>query len=205
MSQDFEKIGKVSSASVSKGTGKSWKQWVEILGDAGARAWTHQEIVAVLRKKYRLTPWWQQGVAHGFEVAIGRRQAGQDLKGNFMVTTTKSLPWDAKRVWKALMSEAGQKVWLKPFSQIKIAPKVQFETEDGFFGEIRTMKVNRRLRMFWQDPLWEKRTVVELMMAGQMATKTILVFNHTGLTDRKTQTAMRARWRKAADQVAGLF
>jgi hypothetical protein len=74
----YEKIGKVSSGSVFKHTGKGLKEWVGILERAGANSWTYQEIVDFLKKKHRLTPGWQQGVALGFEIGTGRRKVGQD-------------------------------------------------------------------------------------------------------------------------------
>src|SRR5687768_10050998 len=101
--RDFGKVGRVSSESVRKHTGKDWKTWVRLLEAAGARNLPHGEIVALLKKKYRLTPWWQQGVALGFEIATGRRRPGQDAKGKYMVTATKSLSVDAKAAWKRLV------------------------------------------------------------------------------------------------------
>lgn len=198
---DYEKIGKVTSESVFKHTKKTWKQWVSILDKAGARSWTYQEIVAFLKQKHRLTPWWQQGVALGFEIAVGRRKEGQDAKGKYMVTATKSLPYGVQEVWKVLISRKGQEVWLKPLSDVSIQPKAQFETTDGFFGEVRTVARFRRARLFWQDPEWDKHTVVELMLVPRPGKKSILVFNHTGIKESKTKILLRERWRKAADQI----
>lgn len=199
---DYEKVGKVSAESVTKHTGKNWEQWISILEKAGARSWTYQEIVAYLKTKHKQSPWWQQGVALGFEIAIGRRKEGQDAKGKYMVTATKSLALDVKAVWKFLVSEEGQKIWLKPYSETEIKPKSQFETKDGFFGEVRTVAQARRARIYWQDPLWEKPTVLELMLVPRPGKKSILVFNHTGIKDTKTQGLLRLRWRKAADDVS---
>ncbi len=201
---DYNMVGKVSAESVQKHTGKNWKQWIASLEKVGANSWTYKEIVQFLKTKHRLTPWWQQGVAYGFEVATGRRKAGQDAKSKYMVTATKSLACDVKELWKLLLSKKGQAVWLKPYSTLKILPGVQFETIDGFFGEIRTIAENRRLRMYWQDADWEKHTVVEIQIVGRPGKKSILVFNHTGITDTRTKETLRLRWRKAADEIANL-
>jgi len=200
--QSYEKVGKVTSESVEKHTGKPWKTWVELLEKAGARNLTYQELVALLKKKYRLTPWWQQGVALGFQIATGRRRVGQDAKGLYMVTATKSLSVDVATIWKKLVSPNGLRIWLRPLSPVKIVPRTGFETKDGYFGEIRTMAVNRRIRMFWQDPLWSKHSVVEVGLVARPKKKSILVFNHTGIPDEKTRELLRARWREAADALA---
>lgn len=199
---EFEQIGKVPTASVHKYTGKHWKQWVAILTKAGAATWTYQETVAYLKTKHELTPWWQHGVANGFEQAIGRRKEGQNAKGEYMVTTTKSLPCSVAKVWTLLTSEKGQELWLQPLSTISIEPSTQFETADGYFGEVRTLKKNRRLRMTWQDPNWEKKTTLELMLVPKPVGKSLLIFNHTQLKETKTQAVLRKRWKHAAEAIA---
>ena len=73
---------------------------------------SHQEIVAFLKKHHPLGPWWQQWVTSGYENAIGRRIEGQNAKGEYAVTTTKSLPFNVKAVRKTLVSDAGQAIWL---------------------------------------------------------------------------------------------
>jgi uncharacterized protein YndB with AHSA1/START domain len=198
---DYSVVGKVSAESVRKHTGRDWAEWIKVLVKAGADDWTHAEIVAFLKKKHRLSPWWQQGVALGFEIATGRRKVGQDLKGKYMVTATKSLPRPAREVWNLLSSAEGQRIWLKPLSEFVLRAHAQFETLDGFFGEVRTVQAGRRLRLFWQDPQWEKHTVVELLIVARPKKKSILVFNHTGIADLKTQALCRTRWKEAAAMI----
>ncbi len=202
---DFRKIGKVTTESVFKGSGRHWDEWVALLNKAGARSWSHAEIVSFLKRKHKLGPWWQQGVTSGYEVAIGRRAEGQDAKGKYMVTATKSLPRGAAAVWNFLLSRAGLDVWLQPLSPVQIRPKTSFETKDGFYGEVRTVARGRRARLQWNDPEREERTTVEVMLVGKPGGKSILVFNHTGIGDTKTREQFRSRWRKAADELGQLF
>ncbi len=201
---EYPQIGRVSSASVHKATGKTWDQWVSLLEKAGARSWTHQEIVAFLKKKHKLGPWWQQGVTLGYELAIGRRIEGQNAKGEYSLTVTKSLHVDAKKVWKLFVSEEGQAIWLQPLFSVVIKSKATFETQDGFFGEIRTMKKDRRIRMTWQDPNWEKSTTLQVMIVQRANGNSILAFDHGKIKDLRIQAKLRARWRKAADEFAVL-
>lgn len=211
---EYPKIGRVTSESVHKGTEKTWDQWVAILEKAGARTWTHQEIVAFLKKKHKLGPWWQQGVAMGYEIAIGRRVEGQNAKGEYSVTATKSLAMDAKNAWKNFISEEGIAIWLQPLFEVEIKPKNSFETQDGYFGEIRTVmkpvqdpskpaaKVERRVRMSWQDPNWDYSTSVEVLFVKRPNGKSIVAINHTKIKDLRIQAKLRARWRKALDEFA---
>jgi hypothetical protein len=211
---EYPKIGRVTSESVQKGTGKTWDQWVALLDKAGARPWTHQEIVAFLKKKHKLGPWWQQGVAMGYEIAIGRRIEGQNAKGEYGLTATKSLRIDAKSAWKNFASEEGVAIWLQPLFEVELKPKKMFETQDGYFGEIRTVmkpvqdpskkaaKVERRVRMTWQDPNWDYSTSVEFIFVIKPNGKSIIAVNHSKIKDLRVQAKLRARWRKALDEFA---
>src|SRR4051812_34858442 len=100
MAKTTEKIGRVSAVSVHKGTGKDWDEWLKLLNQAGAKSWTHQEIVTFLKKKHKLSLWWQQGVTLGFELATGRRVEGQSLKGDYSVAITRSLPVSHRETWR---------------------------------------------------------------------------------------------------------
>lgn len=199
----MKQLGKVTSDSVFKCTGKHWQEWIELLDKAGARSWTHQETVAFLKKKHKLGPWWQQGVTSGYEIAIGRRIEGQNIKGEYMVTSTKSLAFGVQKSWKVLTSKNGLAVWLKPLSPVSIAAGAQFETTDGFFGEVRTLKKERSIRMTWQDPNWEKKTVLQIMLVARPKEKSIVVFNHTEIRELKVQALLRRRWKSVLVELFG--
>jgi uncharacterized protein YndB with AHSA1/START domain len=193
--KNLNQVGKIPTESVFKHTGKHWKEWVLLLEKRGARQWTYQELVAFLKKTHKLTPWWQQSVALGFEIATGKRQPGQDAKGRYGLTATKTLPWSTSRVWNFLISQPGVETWLQPLSPVNIRPKTPFETKTGFFGEIRTVTPRRRIRLHWQDPHWEKHTAVEIVLVTHPQ-KTILVINHTALPTPQTQSSLRIYWKQ---------
>lgn len=191
----------MTSASVKKGTGKSWDQWIEILDRLGAREMTHRNIVLHLQKKYRLTPWWQQGVTLGYEIHIGRRVEGQNGKGLFTTTTTKTLKAPASAVWKWLNSAEGQSLWLKPLSEFKLKPKAVFETEEGVFGEVRTMLVNRRARLRWQEDTWERPSILQIYLVPRKNGTCILCFTHENLATGRLRLQMRDYWRNVVSQI----
>lgn len=199
----IEVLNKVTAASVEKHTGRNWDQWIKILGEQGAKNLSHKEIVTLLGKKsYKLTEWWRQIVTSAYEVHIGRRQEGRNQKGEFSVTVTRTVYFGADKLWKLLESPEGQAVWLKPLSRFKFKAKNVFETEDGYFGEIRTMKEGERLRMSWQDPEWSKPTIIQVYAMARSEQKSFLVFMHDGIKDPRTKAALRERWTEA---VTGLL
>jgi uncharacterized protein YndB with AHSA1/START domain len=203
--QVIPKIGRVSTESVHKGTGRHWDEWIPLLEKAGARAMTHTELTQYLKKKYKLRPWWQQDVARGFGIHVGLRVEGQNLKGEYMVTKTKSIALAPPRVWEALVSPAGVALWLQPLFPVAIEVGAQFETEDGFFGEIRTLTKARQIRLSWRDPNWEKNTAVQVLLVARPGKNSILCFNHTQIRDLRVLAALRSRWESVIEALAAHF
>ncbi len=197
-------IGRVSSTSVEKATNKNWDEWIKILSHHGAENLSHQQIVALLKTKYKLTPWWQQGVTHGFEVHIGRRIDGQTAKGDYSVTVTKSMPVSAKAVWKLLNSDEGIRLWLNPMSEFKLKKNFAFEVNGGIFGEVRTVKAPQRARLLWHDEDETKPTYVNIFVVPRPKKKSILVFSHDGIKRPQTREQMRKYWRQAIEQLKTL-
>jgi uncharacterized protein YndB with AHSA1/START domain len=199
----IEKLGLYTDKSVLKNTGKNWVQWVQILNKDGAAHLSHQEIVALLKKKYKLSIWWQQAVTSGYEVHIGRRREGQNAKGEYQMTATKTFPVDGKTLWKIITSAEGQAAWLKPMTPLEFKIKEAFEVRGGVFGSIRTLKAPARLRMRWQDTEWPKPTVVNIAVVPRSGGKSILALNHEAIKDPRTKEKLRVHWKAAlADLLA---
>jgi uncharacterized protein YndB with AHSA1/START domain len=198
---EIKKLGFSSTESVKKATGKSWRQWVDILEKVGGRVLTHQEIVKLLKTKYKLKPWWQQQVTCGYEEHIGRRLPGRNGKGLFSATITKTLKFDQKSVWRFLASQEGIQIWLNPMSDFVLAPKNSFEVEGGIFGEVRTIKAPTRVRMTWQDSDWDKTTVFQIYVIPKGKNRSMLVFNHDNIVTAAIKASLRQRWRKAIEDI----
>lgn len=198
------KIGRVSTESVYKHTRKHWDQWIPLLDRAGARKWTHQKIVSHLALKHELTPWWQQVVTTSYEIHTGRRKEGQNQKGEYSVTVTKSLSQSARSIWKLLNSVEGLKIWLSPtetgFNPVKDAV---FERSDGFYGQIRTIKAGERFRLSWLHESWPKPTIVQIVALPRTGSKSLLIITHEGFSDTDTREKMRQHWKGIAFQLAG--
>jgi activator of HSP90 ATPase len=196
------KIGTVTSESVKKHTKKDWAEWVKILNLRSHQNSTHQQLVQVLKKDFKLTTWWQQEVARGYKVAIGKRMAFQTLKGTYTTTATKSVTAKTKDIFNLLISEEGQALWLNPLSPVIIQVKENFECEGGIFGEFRTVSSNKQIRMTWINEDWPQKSTVQLNLYTKPKNKCMIVINHIDLPTLKAKTQMHTHWRNAVDQVA---
>lgn len=199
---ETQKLGGVTSASVKKHTQKDWVDWVKTLNRKGYQSKTHQNLVQILKNEFKLTPWWQQVVARGYQIAIGVRDPNATLKGTFTTTATKSLTVSAKEIFDFMCSPAGQLLWLKPLYPVNIETNETFECEGGVFGEFRTVKSPKRLRFTWIDEDWLKKSVVQIHFYSKPKNKTMIVINHNDLPTMKSKTQLHQRWRTAVDSIS---
>lgn len=201
MKENIGITSQISDASVKKYTKKNWSQWIDILNQAGAAHWSHKEIVAFLKKKYKITIWWQQMVTTGYEVKTGRRIAGQNMKGEYTSTSTKTFPISAKAAWKLVSSPPGIAVWLKPLSEFELKPKRSFECEGEVYGEVRTMKAGQRARLSWKETEWSKATILQVLVVARPKNKCMVIFQHDHIKDTRTKHQLKERWRQALEDL----
>jgi uncharacterized protein YndB with AHSA1/START domain len=196
------KIGRVPSASVLKNTGKGWAEWIAILDKAGARAWDHKKTVAYLKTKHKQPFWWQQEVTIGYGIHTGKRVEGQNQKGEYSTTATKTFDCDAKKTWKLLLSPEGLKHWLRPQDAFEPKPGVVYETDIGAYGQVRTVVPGKRLRLSWQEPHWRKASFLQLMVFAKPKGKSMVAISHDSLATAEIKEPLHKRWRQALDKLA---
>lgn len=196
MTNPIESLNRIKNNSVLKHTKRDWVEWVTLLSKAGAHNWTHQEIVAFLKNKYKLTTWWQQLVTSGYETHIGRRKEGASAKGTYSVTATKTIHLDHKLVWDKFSSPEGVQVWLKPLTSFSLVLKQTFELDGGVFGELRTMKAPERVRLTWQEEEWTKKSTVQVYIIPRKNGSTVMAIMHEGLQTPRVREQLRTYWKQ---------
>lgn len=195
----IQKIGIVPTASVLKHTGKNWDQWIETLNKAGAKPWTYQKTTAYLKTRHKLSIWWQHGVAQGYEVHTGKRVEGQNQKGEYSTTATKTFPIDAKAAWKLLFSPKGLALWLNPLDGLALKPGSVYEVAEGAYGQVRTILPGKRIRLSWQEAHWRKASFIQMHLVPRAKGKCMVVISHDTLATAEIKSELKERWRKALD------
>jgi DNA helicase IV len=170
---------RMSDEAVKAKTGKTWKQWFEVLTRAGAKKMSHQEIVQLLSSKFAVGPWWQQMVAVTFEQQSGLRQAHQRPDG-YQISVSKTLNASTKSAYQAFANEKRRVAWL---------------AEDGL--SVRTATPNKSMRLTWKDG----KTSLEVAFAAKAPDKTQVVVQHSKLPDAKIAAKMKSYWRERLDRL----
>jgi DNA helicase IV len=170
---------RMSDEAVKVKTGKTWKQWFDVLTRAGARKMSHQEIVKLLASEYEVGPWWQQMVAVTFEQQSGLRDAHQRPDG-YQISVSKTLNVSTRSAYQAFANENRRSTWLD---------------EEGL--AVRTATPNKSMRLTWKDG----KTSLEVAFAAKAPDKTQVVVQHSKLPDAKIAAKMKSYWREKLDRL----
>jgi uncharacterized protein YndB with AHSA1/START domain len=163
----------MSDEAVEAKTGKTWSRWFKHLDAAGAKKMTHQEIVAHLRDKHDVRPWWQQMVAVTYEQARGLREQ-HEKPGGYEISVSRTIAAPVAKVFKAWTDEKTRKKWLpEKFS-------------------VRKSTANKTLRLNWSD---DTDVVAAFYPKGEG--KCQVVAQHAKLPDAKAAAKMKTFWGEA--------
>src|SRR3972149_4551619 len=106
-----KKVAGIGDDAVEAATGKNWKQWLVLLDKAGAKNKTHKEIVAVVRDRHGIGPWWQQMVTVAYEQARGLRQKHERPQG-FQISRSKTVAVPVSKLYAAWKDAKLRGRWL---------------------------------------------------------------------------------------------
>jgi uncharacterized protein YndB with AHSA1/START domain len=170
---------RMSDEAVKAKTGKTWKQWFTILDRAGAAKLTHQEIVKYLKTEHGVGPWWQQMITVSYEQASGRREQHQKSDG-FQISVSRTVKVPLGKLYKAFANQDARRAWL---------------SEEGF--TIRTAVANKSMRVTWKDG----KSSVEIGFLKKTDDKSLVVVQHSKLTNATVAARMKSYWAKALDRL----
>ena len=105
-------LGK-SDATIRRGSGKGWKEWLRILDGWGAIERTHTEIARHVSTELGVDGWWAQAVTVGYERARGMRRTNQRPNG-FSVSVSKTVGVDVHTLSRAFTETRMRNRWLEP-------------------------------------------------------------------------------------------
>ncbi len=184
----------VSDEAVLKATGKTWPQWFDLLNKAGAKTWSHKEIVAYLKEHAKLSAWWEQTVTVAYEKAHNKRVLGQTNDAGFQLGIQKTLPIDRASAWKLLCSTKGVALWLGKIKAMKWEEGFTYATAAETHGELRVIKPQERLRLTWQPKEMKKPATLQVTLTPSGPDKTALRFHLEKLPSADWRTQMKKHW-----------
>ena len=169
---DFAALAGMADAAVKAKTGRSWKEWVEVLDEAGAAAWPHPRIAKHLRAEHGTPDWWTQTVTVGYERIKGLRTVGQRHDGTFETSKSKTFAVPLARLYRAWSDSRVRAKWLP-----------------GVALTVRSATREKYMRITWPDG-----TSVEVGFVRKAAGKSQVAVQHGKLADKAATVRVKAHW-----------
>jgi hypothetical protein len=142
MKRVAETHGGISTASVKKATGKTWRDWLVLLDEAGAAKLPHKDIARWLQQNHRMADWWAQMVAVGYEQARGLR-AKHEKPDGFEISVAKTIAAPVGRAFAAWREASLREQWL-PHTPLTVRKATPHKSIRILWGDDTLLSVN-----FW--------------------------------------------------------
>jgi len=178
---DYARVAGMSDASVSRRTGRSWREWVTLLDAAGAAEKPHRKIVSLV-SSHGVGGWWSQTVTVGYERIRGLRERGQRRGGGYEATKSRTFPVPVETLFEAFAVARRRGRWLP----VKVA--------------VKSATRPKRMRMVWKDGT---RVVLGFYPKGE--SRSSVAIAHENLPDRAASEAMKTAWAAYFDRLGQLL
>jgi len=174
---DYAALSGMSDASIRKGSGRHWSEWVKVLDAKSAATMQHRDIAEYV-SSLGVPGWWSQSVTVGFERIKGLRARGQRRSGKWEAGKSKTYPVPVAKLFKAWADAKTRKKWLPE--------KVT----------IRTATSPKSMRIAWEDG-----TVISLWF-GDKGAKSVVAVQHAGLASKEDADRFKKFWSERLDALA---
>jgi hypothetical protein len=168
-----------SDEAVKAKTGKAWAEWFKILDKAGAKKLPHAEIASFLYDKHKVSGWWSQMVAVGYEHERGIRQKFQKCDGEFSASGSRTIAAPLAKAFAAWTDEKLRKRWLS-----------------GAKMEITSATPGKYVRAKWNGG-----TRLSVGFFGKGANKTQVAVDHEKLANSRECAKMKSYWYAALNRL----
>ena len=178
---NFAEAAGMSDASVTRRTGRTWAQWVEVLDARHAADKPHRGIVEIV-SSLGAPEWWSQMVTVGYERIRGLRERGQRRDGGYEASKSRTYNVPVTTLFDAFLSARRRNRWLP----VRVA--------------VRSSARPKRMRIEWDD-----KTVVQVGFLDKGRSKSAVAIQHQKLKDRAASAAMKTAWGQYFDRLGELL
>jgi uncharacterized protein YndB with AHSA1/START domain len=164
----------VSDEAVKKRTGRDWDSWCKLLDREGASAFSHREIVKIVRGKHRGGDWWSQMITVGYERLRGLREVNERA-GGFAVSASKTINAAAANAFAAWTDARRRARWLV-----------------GVKLTIRQATAPKSVRLTCKDD----NTEIAVMITAKGRCRCVVAVDHTRLANAQLVAERRHCWKE---------
>ena len=167
---------------VSKRTGRTWREWVDVLDATGAADRPHREIAKMVHDTNDVSGWWAQMVTVGYERIKGLREIGQRRGGSWDANKSKTVAVPVSTLYRAFVDPALRERWLP-----------------GVDWSVRTATDDRSIRIDWEGG---GRVSFWFVDKGE---KSSVQVQHGGHASKAASERAKTYWGERLEALAGLM
>jgi len=189
----------VTNEAAKAATGKTLDQWFAELDKQDGLKQGRRANNSYLQEK-KIDFWWCTTIAVEYERHHDVRKKDGLLEGYF-ICSTKTIGVPVAEVFKAWSSAGELSKWFGAGSKADVKDGGSYENKDGDKGKFLRVRVNKDIRMTWENAGLSSPTQVDVQFQDKGKGKTGLLVNHTRLQTRAEADGLRAAWAAALDQL----
>ena len=175
--QDYAELAGMSDTVMKEKTGCTWDKWVFVLDHYGAAKMPHREIASLISTKYKVSGWYSQMVAVGYERIKGLRARGQRRDGTYEASKSRTYNVPVTTLFEAWSDPGTRRRWLN---------------ESGL--KVRTSNAPKTMRLGWPDG-----SIVVVGFTPKGKSKSQVAIAHTKLRDPESAKRLKALWAERFD------
>lgn len=173
----------IDTDAISKGTARSWDDWLAWLSGIGAEDLSHAEIARRIVATGDASSWWAQSITVAWEQHIGRRRPGQRASGTFEVSATRTVPGETAALFEKLLARLSG---VRAFGDVAID------------GEPRTSVTPKR--SYWRAKLADG-TALQFSLEQKTPDRVLVAITHEKLASEADIPRWRAIWKEELGRV----
>jgi hypothetical protein len=170
--RNYVELAGMADAPLKDKTGRTWKQWVEVLDRHQAATLAHRDIAALVNREYEIDGWWSQAVTVGYERIKGLRARGQRRDGTYEASKSRTYSVPVAVLFEAWTDAKVRRRWL-----------------GGARVQVRTATAPKSLRLDWADG-----TLIAVGFTAKGSSKSQVALAHTKLPDRAAADRLKQYW-----------
>lgn len=191
-------MSEAGNEKIMKVTGRSLKQWEQLVDKHFPSGAGHSEVARYLRSVEGLESWWAQQITVLLERKSGKRLLGQCADGTFQIGVSRTFPLPLAELWSIVISRKASLLFTR------------LEVREGCGQQlieytISSYKDRSHLRMRWKPEGWKEAAIVQLRLTAKGAAKTTVTVHQEKLPSQELRGEMKRFWTKRLEELAQLI
>ncbi|WP_197258951.1 SRPBCC domain-containing protein [Paenibacillus dendritiformis] len=184
-------VGSQCREAIASNTGQAWEEWIDQLERGVDPAWSHERIVRHIAGEYDVSPEWSDMLALLYGQKLGRVPVGQTASAGVQIGVRRTMPVSKDKAWTFLLSPEGLPCWLGTLPSLPLQVRLEYVTEEGTRGQIRSVIPEQKLRLTWQPQGWEHPSTLQVYVLSKSPGKTTISIHQEKLDDIYMRELMR--------------